>query len=344
MKDKKGRAFILLLVLILIIVIIIIFLLSLLRPKTYDEFLFEGASVYLIEDSSVNLGDYYLFKDNNELQSYYDISNITDKDFKKYNYLAIRVNYDECSEKELIPHHYIMKDKVLYVYFTYNASCGVCTPKDVYYILEMDKEIEFDDVKVEYQSNNKIDCPIDVAYKPIIYLYPKNEMNINVKLGNSNYLTTTYPKYNDSWNVYAYPNGKLIDNNTGRELYGLYWEGINYNGKVTDEGFVVKGNDTLSFLEEKLSILGLTEREADEFIIYWLPKLENNKYNYIRFVSFEEINNYMPLNVEPKPDSVIRVMMEYKPLNEKIEVRKQTLSTPERNGFVLVEWGGSLIN
>ena len=34
-------------------------------------------------------------------------------------------------------------------------------------------------------------------------------------------------------------------------------------------------------LEEKLAILGLTERESEEFIVYWLPKLEKNKYNYI---------------------------------------------------------------
>ena len=45
-------------------------------------------------------------------------------------------------------------------------------------------------------------------------------------------------------------------------------------------GFVVEGKDTIKFLEEKLKQLGLTDKEADEFIIYWLPKLENNKYNY----------------------------------------------------------------
>ena len=57
--------------------------------------------------------------------------------------------------------------------------------------------------------------------------------------------------------------------------------------KVEKEGFIVKGEDTAKFLEEKLEILGLNEREAEEFIIYWLPKLEANKYNYIRFASVE---------------------------------------------------------
>ena len=50
-------------------------------------------------------------------------------------------------------------------------------------------------------------------------------------------------------------------------------------------------NDSNFTKEEKLAILGLNEREAEEFIIYWLPKLESNKYNYIRFATEEEIRN-----------------------------------------------------
>ena len=110
-----------------------------------------------------------------------------------------------------------------------------------------------------------------------------------------------------------------------------------------EEGFVVKGEDTIEFLEEKLEILGLNEREANEFIIYWLPKLENNKYNFIRFQTEEEINNNMPLEITPKPDTVIRVVMEFKELEESIEIEKQQLETPERIGYTVVEWGGTEI-
>ncbi len=111
-----------------------------------------------------------------------------------------------------------------------------------------------------------------------------------------------------------------------------------------NEGFVVKGQDTISFLEEKLEILGLNEREANEFIIYWLPQMENNKYNYIRFESIEKINEYMPLEIEPKPDSLIRVLMLFKPLEKEIQVNEQELITPQRTGYTVVEWGGSKIN
>ena len=182
-----------------------------------------------------------------------------------------------------------------------------------------------------------------VVYKPVIYLYPEETSNIMVKLGNPELLTCSYPTYNNGWTVIANPDGTLIDINTQRELYSLYWEA---KGKIPadmSEGFVVKGENVVSFLEEKLDILGLTNKEAEEFIIYWLPKLQNNKYNYIRFANIDEINEYMPLTFSVEPDTLIRVLMQYKALDEKIEVEEQKLETPERTGFVVVEWGGTEI-
>ena len=178
--------------------------------------------------------------------------------------------------------------------------------------------------------------------KPIIYLYPIEETTVSVLLGNSEKITCSYPKYIDGWNVIAKPNGDLVDLDSGRNLYSLYWEGLNTISKSNiKEGFCVKGEDTASFLEEKLAILGLNEREAEEFIVYWLPRLEANKYNLIRFQTMEEIENYMPLVVTPAPDTTIRIMMEWRGVNKCKEIPEQELITPEREGFVVVEWGGT---
>ena len=180
-----------------------------------------------------------------------------------------------------------------------------------------------------------------VAKKPLIYLYPTEDMNVSVKLGDADKLTSTYPKYGDGWNVFAKKDGSLVSD--GRSYYGLYWEGSDYRTEQSDEGFVVAGEDSAKFLEEKLAQLGLTEREANEMIIYWLPQLEKNTYNYIRFDLNDAMDKYMPLNVLPKPDTTIRVMMAFKPLEKPVVVREQQLSAPERKGFVVVEWGGSEI-
>ena len=212
----------------------------------------------------------------------------------------------------------------------------------------------FDKNNKEYKNGDTMPCSDltlnskfmtgAVEAKPVIYLYPEKEMDVIVKLGHIEDVTTIYPKYNDGWRVLAKPNGTLIDKSTGRSLYSLYWEGKNYPSSVTNEGFVIKGEDTASFLEEKLEILGLNEREAEEFIIYWLPQMEHNKYNYIKFTERSVIDKYMPLEITPKPDTLIRITMEFKPLTEKINVKEQKLEKVERKGFTAVEWGGSKIN
>ena len=180
--------------------------------------------------------------------------------------------------------------------------------------------------------------------KPIIYLYPETETEVSVELGAPEKLSVSYPLYEDGWKVLAEPSGKLTDLKTGRELYSLYWEGKDSIFEVTDEGFVVTGENAATFLEEKLALLGLTDREAEEFIVYWLPKMQENSYNYVRFASSAEIEEYMPLLVSPKPDTMIRVAMVLSALDEPLELKEQVLpAKPERAGFTVVEWGGSLV-
>ena len=167
---------------------------------------------------------------------------------------------------------------------------------------------------------------------------------IAVKLGYENKITCSYPQYRTGWNVIAKPTGDLIDLNTNRKLYALYYESeAIYNFEIKKDGFIVKNSDVIGFLEEKLAILGLTEREAEEFIVYWLPKLQKNKYNYIRFATIEEINKNMPIEFSVQPDTLIRVLMTYKGLDKPIDVEEQKLQTPIRTGFVAVEWGGTEI-
>lgn len=181
------------------------------------------------------------------------------------------------------------------------------------------------------------------SFKPVIYLYPEDEEEVTVKLGKKENLTCTYPKYKDGWKVLAEPSGDLIELETGKELYSLYWEGKNNVKHDLTEGFIVEGENAASFLEEKLEILGLNSREKQEFIIYWLPELEANKLNYIRFETKEQIDEDMPLEITPVPDTIIRIMMVIKKINKPLDVKEQVLTSVERKGFTVVEWGGTRI-
>ena len=182
------------------------------------------------------------------------------------------------------------------------------------------------------------------ALKPIIYIYPNEKTKVSVKMQNKDKLLVSYPKYEDGWEVEAEPSGDLVDLKTGRKLYALYWEGITDMKVNFKEGFVVSGEDTRNFLEEKLELLGLNEREAEEFIVYWLPLMEKNKYNFIKFRLTDEVEEDMPLDISPKPETLIRINMAYKPLPFKIEVKEQYLPRQERKGYTVIEWGGTRIH
>ena len=177
--------------------------------------------------------------------------------------------------------------------------------------------------------------------KPVIYLYPEQILDVDVSLDVKGELTTTYPKYLDGWRVTAYPNGDLIFQN--QKYYCLYWESIGDYQYDLSTGFVVNQNDLVQFLETTLSRLGLNYRERQEFIVYWLPELEKSRFNLIHFATTEYVKNAV-LTIKPEPDTLIRVFMVAKPLNEPIKIVDQTLPpTPERSGFTVVEWGGSII-
>ena len=180
---------------------------------------------------------------------------------------------------------------------------------------------------------------------PIIYLYDEQEREATVKLDLNGELTCTYPKYNEEtgWIVKTSADGVLTDAN-GRQYEYLYWEADLDTVPDFSKGFCVRGEDSAAFLEKALSDLGLTDTESNSFIMYWLPQLEENPYNVITFQT-ETYENVAKLHVDPIPDTVVRVNMLFYGSDEYIEIKAQDLtsmnpSLSEREGFVLVEWGG----
>ena len=175
--------------------------------------------------------------------------------------------------------------------------------------------------------------------KPVIYLYPENETMVNVMFAKPELLTTTYPKFNSSWNVNVKPNGDMYDENR-RYYYALYYEAKGSKLNRFDEGFYVEKDEAIDFLEEKLSILGLNERESNEFIMYWLPVLEQNEKSLVYFETTESLEKKNKLIINPKPDSLLRINIHIKKVNKKVSIKEQELPRFERKGFAAVEWGG----
>lgn len=180
--------------------------------------------------------------------------------------------------------------------------------------------------------------------KPVIYLYPTQKTDIVFSFSFNGQLQTTFPKYEKNWDVTAYPNGQIFDKKSKRFYNSLFWDGNitlpkeHYDYK---DGFVVSKDNLTTFLIEKLEFIGLNNSETNDFVQYWLPILEKNENNFIRFYVNEDYDVFSSNNVIPKPETSIRVFMEFYKSDKFLNIPKQRLTKTQRKGFTIVEWGGS---
>lgn len=79
-----------------------------------------------------------------------------------------------------------------------------------------------------------------------------------------------------------------------------------------------------------------------ESFFNWLPRMQDNAYNLISFQT-DAYTECAALHITPAPDSVLRIYMTWKALDEPVEIPRQDLASFERTGFTVVEWGGSEI-
>lgn len=193
-------------------------------------------------------------------------------------------------------------------------------------------------------KNSKLIIAAEMC-KPVVYLYPEKETKLEVKVSPNGGFTYTEPEYNGAWNVQASPSGEIVDLKTGAEYEYLFWEGIGLNLGEMDKGFIVERSGVEEFLNEKLSILGLNDKEISDFNEYWVDRLNDGEYYKISFVDQRVFDKVAPLEISPSlPDNIIRVFMVAKEVEKPYDLEEQKLyKRSSRDGFSVVEWGGALL-
>ncbi|AEE14782.1 hypothetical protein Thena_1161 [Thermodesulfobium narugense DSM 14796] len=176
-----------------------------------------------------------------------------------------------------------------------------------------------------------------VVKKPAIYLYPTADSTITVSIDPNGTITKTIPDYKGKWTVNVTKNGKI-----DKKYDYLFYEATLNDSFTPSEGWIVSYNDLSLFFDKFLPILGLNKKEAAQFKEYWLKNLKRANYYLISPVSKEFIENNLKLEVTPNPDTVIRVILYFSPLDNPINIQTPVLEKPTRNGFTVVEWGGIL--
>lgn len=279
---------------------------------------------------SVGLHEFIFVVNEDEVRLDLELARYTEYDTSETTYF---INGDEATKEDVekLADKYKVNDEGDYITFKPGIATTVNTGVDI------EAALSEDYTEIDYRDRaQQVPC-----LKPAIYLYPEEDgTEVSVDLSIDGYFTDTDPEFNreNGWTVTADSDGTIY---LGDESFDyLFWEAMLQSTYTFHDGFCVAGTDTEDFLKKILPQLGLNEEEADEFIGYWLPKMEGNKYNIIRFQT-EEYTDHAELAVSPEPDTVIRVFMTYYGCDNYINISKQEIKTPERAGFTVVEWGGS---
>ena len=178
--------------------------------------------------------------------------------------------------------------------------------------------------------------------KPVIYLYPLSVQQVSVTVEPIGGIIKSEPPYERGWTVTAHPDGRLFTADGAQHPY-LFWEsGLTDVPAPLTEGFCVSRRELGAFFDKNLALLGLARNEIADFKEFWLPKMSGKPYAAVRFVSRAQIDATAPLTVLPRPDSVIRVLIDYRGLEAPAVLRPQKLARAARRGFAVVEWGGLL--
>jgi len=177
--------------------------------------------------------------------------------------------------------------------------------------------------------------------KPVIYLYPTKTTQVSVKVGAD--VTKSEPLYGKGWKVVASPSGKL--NLAGKIYDSLFWEGTGWGTypEITS-GAVVESSKVSETITSQLSTMGLNAKEIADFKDFWMAKMPTTPFTRLTWLTTEQMNTLAPLAVSPKPDSMIRVFLDFQGLSSKAAIAPQVLPKYQRNGFTLVEWGGLLVS
>lgn len=181
--------------------------------------------------------------------------------------------------------------------------------------------------------------PMAECGKPVIYLYPRKETPVEVKVGAN--VTVSEPAYGRGWKGVAKPSGQIVVD--GKVYPNLFWEGIGWGVyPQINSGTVVKTAEARATIVSQLEQMNLNSQEINDFLEFWMPKIPNTEYLRISWIYGEEMDELAPLYISPKPDSLIRVFMDFAGLETPIDIEKQVLPKFERRGFTAVEWGGLL--
>jgi hypothetical protein len=174
--------------------------------------------------------------------------------------------------------------------------------------------------------------------KPNIYLYPPALARVDVSFSQAQNVTASIPAYvkDKGWQVEAAPSGRI----NGLYGYLFYEANIKRGFFQKNAGWLVRAEQRSTDLEKILNLYSFNSREKADFLEFWTRKLAKDK-DYLAYPQETSIiNQAMPLNIEPQPESLHRIWFYFAEKGSQEILEPGSAEKIERNGFTVVEWGG----
>lgn len=193
---------------------------------------------------------------------------------------------------------------------------------------------------ISFQSCKPDDDECDndnMVYKPNIYIYPNEKIDLSLKIyfpiGGE--IVTSIPEYGKGWEIKVDTNG-LINNTYSY----LFYESTQPDVWQRQYGWIIKTDELESFFRKNMNDYGFKNNEIDDFIEYWIPRLNDYPYYTIYPQTKNLINSVITLDFSKQPDNLLRLFYVVKGNNQiQDKLIEPTIANFERTGYFVTEWG-----
>ena len=157
---------------------------------------------------------------------------------------------------------------------------------------------------ISFQSCEPDERKEDLVYKPNIYIYPKETVQLDVLLSFplGGKIVSSIPEYGNGWSITVDKNGTIDD------MYSfLFYESTQPDIWQKKSGWTVKKNVLESFFRKNMAEYGFYGHEIDDFIEYWIPRLNDCDYYSIYPQTKELIDDVIEIYFSTQTENSLRL-------------------------------------
>jgi len=176
-----------------------------------------------------------------------------------------------------------------------------------------------------------------MVYKPNIYIYPNEVIDLTLKITfpMGGKIVTSIPEYGSGWSFVVDTSG-LIDNTYSY----LFYESIQPDVWQRNYGWCIKTDTLEIFIRQNMSEYGFNDKEINDFIEYWIPRLNDYPYYSLYPQTNCIIDDVVQLEFSKQPENILRLFYSIHGRNSFLDkLKAPTIDKFIREGYFVTEWG-----